>query len=103
MSRFENVSVVQAANIYFDGKVTSRTVVFSDGSIKTLGVMLPGEYRFNTEKPELMQIQSGKLKYRLAGEETWQETEGGEEFHVPGNSHFFLNVAGITDYICSFL
>ena len=44
MSEFKNVTVVKKANIYFEGKVTSRTVVFGDGSRKTLGVMLPGEY-----------------------------------------------------------
>ena len=56
MSEFNNVKVNKEANIYFDGKVISRTVTFADGSIKTLGVMLPGEYEFNTEKKELMEI-----------------------------------------------
>ncbi|MBP6468003.1 MAG: DUF1255 family protein, partial [Fusobacteriaceae bacterium] len=31
MEKFENVSVIKKANIYFDGKVTSRTVLFADG------------------------------------------------------------------------
>ena len=44
MSSFENVEVIKAANIYFDGKVTSRVVQFADGSKKTLGIMMPGEY-----------------------------------------------------------
>jgi hypothetical protein len=60
MSKFESVSVVKAANVYFDGNVTSRSVEFADGSLKTLGIMLPGEYKFNTGKPELMEIQSGE-------------------------------------------
>jgi len=34
MSSFENVQVIKAANIYFDGKVTARVVVFADGSKK---------------------------------------------------------------------
>jgi len=34
MAQFENVTVVKAANIYFDGKVTSRTVLFADGTKK---------------------------------------------------------------------
>lgn len=46
--QFENVTVIKKANVYFDGKVTSRTVLFPDGSRKTLGFMLPGEYEFNT-------------------------------------------------------
>ena len=43
--RFEHVTVVKKANVYFDGNVTSRTVLFADGTRKTLGVMLPGSYR----------------------------------------------------------
>ena len=64
MSKFESVSVVKAANVYFDGNVTSRSVEFADGSLKTLGIMLPGEYKFNTGKPELMEIQSGDYQMR---------------------------------------
>ena len=48
MPEFKNVTVIKKANVYFDGKVTSRTVMFPDGSKKTLGVMLPGEYEFST-------------------------------------------------------
>lgn len=103
MSKFESVTVVKAANIYFDGKVTSRTVEFPDGSTKTLGVMLPGEYKFNTGKPELMNILSGKLTYCLAGETAWHKIEGGQSFNVPGDSFFDLKVTEVTDYICSFL
>jgi uncharacterized protein YaiE (UPF0345 family) len=103
MSRFEGVSVVKAANVYFDGKVTSRTVEFPDGSIKTLGIMLPGEYKFNTGKPELMEIQSGELTWCAANETEWHPIQGGQSFHVPGNSFFLLKVTKITDYICSFL
>jgi hypothetical protein len=103
MSKFESVTVVKAANIYFDGKVTSRTVEFADGSTKTLGVMLPGEYKFNTGKPELMEIQAGALTYCLAGETTWHEVKGGQAFNVPGNSYFNLKVTEVADYICSFL
>ncbi|HEX9019912.1 MAG TPA: pyrimidine/purine nucleoside phosphorylase, partial [Nitrospirota bacterium] len=40
MSEYKGVTVIREANIYFDGKVTSRTVLFPDGSKKTLGVML---------------------------------------------------------------
>ena len=32
ISEFENVTVIREANIYFDGNVTSRSVVFSDGA-----------------------------------------------------------------------
>ncbi len=103
MTLFESVNVKIAANIYFNGNVTSRTIEFADGSVKTLGIMLPGEYLFNTGKPELMEITSGKLSYLVNGETEWKNVNGGESFNVPGDSSFQLKVTDPTDYICSFL
>ncbi len=103
MSVFENVRVTPAANIYFDGKVTSRTLTFTDGSVKTLGVMLPGEYEFGTGAPELMEIYSGDLEVKLPGSDTWQQISGGEHFNVEGNAKFQVRVQSVTDYCCSFL
>ncbi|MDO8281003.1 MAG: pyrimidine/purine nucleoside phosphorylase [Thermodesulfovibrionia bacterium] len=103
MSEFADVTVVKNANIYFDGKVTSRTVLFSDGSKKTLGVMLPGEYEFNTADKEIMEIYSGDLDVLLPGESGWKKISGGESFEVPANAKFSLKVRAVTDYCCSFI
>jgi uncharacterized protein YaiE (UPF0345 family) len=103
MDEFTGVTVVKKANIYFDGKVTSRTVLFGDGSRKTLGVMLPGDYEFNTVDKELMEILSGELQVLIAGDTEWKTVTGGESFDVPRNSKFGLRVRKITDYCCSFL
>ncbi len=103
MSEFTNVTVVKKANIYFDGKVTSRTVIFADGSRKTLGVLLPGEYTFNTDARELMEIQAGLMEVQVAGETAWRTVKGGEAFEVPAKSSFTMRVQQVSDYICSFL
>jgi purine/pyrimidine-nucleoside phosphorylase len=103
MSEFKNVNVVREANIYFDGKVTSRTVLFPDGSKKTLGVMLPGEFEFGTADKELMEILSGELDVLLPGETVWKPVKGGQSFEVAANSKFKLKVEKLTDYCCSFL
>jgi purine/pyrimidine-nucleoside phosphorylase len=102
MSEFNNVSVVKKANVYFDGKVSSRTLKFADGSTKTLGFMLAGEYTFNTDAPELMEITAGELEVLLPNSE-WQKVTGGESFNVPANAKFTMKVIEPTDYICSFL
>ncbi|MBT3638377.1 MAG: pyrimidine/purine nucleoside phosphorylase [Opitutae bacterium] len=102
MDYFENVSITKKANVYFDGQVTSRTVSFQDGSKKTLGIMLPGQYEFNTDAKELMEITSGRMEVLLPGGQ-WQSIKGGESFEVPGNSSFQLKVSEISDYCCSFL
>lgn len=103
MSQFDNVTVVKAANIYFDGKVVSRTVLFPDGSRKTLGIMLPGDYEFGTAKAEVMEILAGQLSVLLPGNEQWQHFSGGSSFDVPANASFKLKVDQLTDYCCSYL
>ena len=103
MSEFKNVTVVKKANIYFDGKVTSRTILFSDGSKKTLGIMLPGEYEFSTADKELMELLAGDLEVLLPGAEGWKTVKEGESFEVPAKSKFSLRVKSITDYCCSYI
>lgn len=103
MSELTQVTVIKAANIYFDGLVTSRTVICADGSRKTLGIMQPGEFEFNTQAAELMEILSGELTVQLPGEDGWRSVQGGESFAVPANAKFTMRVARLTDYCCSFL
>ena len=103
MSEFANVTVVKKANIYFDGKVASRTVLFPDGTKKTLGIMQPGEYEFSTAAAEIMEILSGDLEWQMKGENAWKRVAGGEAFNVPANSAFVMKVATVTDYCCSFI
>jgi hypothetical protein len=103
MSEFVNVTVVREANIYFNGGVVSHTVLFADGTKKTLGVMQAGEYTFNTAAAEVMEILSGELELQLAGETGWQEVIGGQSFEVPANSSFTMKVKTVSDYCCSFL
>ena len=103
MSEFKNVTVVKKANIYFDGKVTSRTVIFPDGTKKTLGIMMPGEYEFGTDDKEIMEIMAGELDVLLPGKKEWQKISGGETFEVPAKSKFGLKIKTITDYCCSYV
>lgn len=103
MPEFKNVTVIKKANIYFDGQVTSRTVVFADGSTKTLGIMLPGAYEFNTDKKEIMEILSGELEILLPEDDYWKSVQGGESFEVPAQAKFSLKINTITDYCCSFI
>ncbi len=103
MAEFSNVTVVKKANVYFDGKVTSRTVRFADGSTKTLGIMLPGDYSFNTDAAEVMEVLGGSMDVRLAGEDDWQTYAEGSQFEVPAKSSFDLRLTEVADYCCSYL
>ena len=103
MSEFTHVTVTKAANIYFDGQVTSRTLTFPDGQRKTLGIMQPGEFTFGTKEAELMEILSGDLEVQLPDADGWRRVQGGESFAVPANANFTVRVHALTDYCCSFL
>lgn len=103
MDRFENVTIVKKANVYFDGKVTSRTVLFENGDKKTLGMMVPGEYEFGTAEKEIMEILAGELEVLLPGEDQWVTIVGGQSFEVPANSKFKLVVKELADYCCSYI
>ncbi len=102
MEQFQNVAVVIKANVYFDGNVTSRTVLFPDGSKKTLGIMMPGSYEFGTAEKELMEITAGSLDVLLPGSSEWKTFGPGTSFEVPANSRFSLKVKSVTDYCCSY-
>jgi len=102
-SEFQSVRVPTLANVYFDGKVVSHTLLLSDGSKKTLGLIYPGQYHFGTDAPEVMDITAGSCRVKLDGETQWHEYATGTSFEVPGKSGFDISVAsGIAQYICSF-
>lgn len=102
MPEYTNARIVKKANIYFGGKVTSRTLITDEGERITLGIMLPGEYNFDTVSPETMEIQAGEMEVQLPGESTWMPVVGGKSFRVPGNSEFHLKVKSTVDYICHY-
>jgi purine/pyrimidine-nucleoside phosphorylase len=102
-TQFDQVSVIKRANVYFDGKCVSHTVLFADGTKKTLGVILPGTLNFGTDAAELMEVQAGECRIRLDGSEEWKTYRAGESFSVPGKSRFDIEVVETLDYVCSYL
>ncbi|HNZ85112.1 MAG: pyrimidine/purine nucleoside phosphorylase [Paludibacteraceae bacterium] len=101
--QFNNVSIEKKANVYFNGNVTSRTVLFPDGTRKTLGIMMPGEYEFGTDSAELMEMLGGNMDVLLPNESEWKSYAEGDSFHVPAKSSFKLKVNTVVDYCCSYL
>ena len=101
---FTGVTVVTKANVFFDGKVVSHSVLFPNGAKKTLGVVFPGSFHFHTAAPERMEITHGTCRVILDGAAAAKDFGAGEHFDVPANSGFSIEVsAGICEYICSFL
>jgi uncharacterized protein YaiE (UPF0345 family) len=103
-TQFAGVTVHTKANVYFDGKVASHTVLMPDGAKKTLGLIWPGSYHFGTGAPERMEIVAGACRVTLDGSTTVKDYAAGTFFDVPGKSGFTIEVkAGLCEYICSFL
>lgn len=102
-TQFDQVSVIKQANIYFDGKCVSHSVLFADGTKKTLGVIFPSTLKFNTGAAEIMELNAGKCRIRLEGASDWQIYEGGQQFEVPANSSFDIETLETLDYVCHFV
>ena len=102
--KIDGVSVNTQANVYFDGKCVSHTVVLADGTKKTVGVILPSTLTFNTGAPEIMEGVGGACHVKLAGESEWTAYGEGQSFNVPGNSSFEISVADGESYhyVCHF-
>lgn len=102
MAQYDNVSVVKAANVYFDGKCVSHTIQFVDGTKKTVGVILPSSLTFNTAAPEVMEGVGGACRVRLKGDTEWITYVSGQSFNVPGNSSFEITCDEPYHYVCHF-
>jgi len=99
---YKNAQISKKANVYHDGKVTSRSIVTAEGESKTLGIMLPGSYNFGTGAPEIMEVTAGACRVRLQGSDDWKSYAAGESFNVPGDSRFDIEVTELLDYVCHF-
>lgn len=102
MPQFDNVSVITNANVYFEGKCVSHTVLFENGARKSIGVILPGLLTFKTQDAETMELQAGVCKVRIADGGEWQTYRAGERFSVPANSSFEIETIEMLDYVCHF-
>jgi len=102
MSQFDEVSVVKKANVYFDGKCVSHTVLFPNGTRKTIGVIFPSSLSFQTAAPEIMEIIGGVCRVRQTGESEWTTYQAGDSFKVPGDSRFDIETVEMLDYVCHF-
>ncbi len=101
--KFEKVTLLTRANVYFDGKCVSHSFVLADGTRKSAGVVLPGCLTFGTDSPETMECVAGACRVRTQGETQWKDYAAGESFSVPAGSRFEIEVAGEPfHYVCHY-
>ena len=99
---YENVTLDPQANVYFDGACVSHTFYLADGTRKSAGVIFPASLNFGTAAPEVMELNAGACRIRLAGSEEWQAYGAGESFSVPGDSSFDIEVTETLGYVCHY-
>lgn len=102
---YDHVSVEKTATISYDGRCSSHTLLFDDGSKKMLGVILPCDdkvlaYEFATHTSERMEIMSGECEVKVTGEDEFTYYRAGQAFVVAGESSFTLRTDQIVQYIC---
>jgi purine/pyrimidine-nucleoside phosphorylase len=102
MSQFDNVSVIKNGNVFFDGKCVSHSVLFADGTRKTVGVILPSTLTFNVSTPELMEITSGTCRVKIGDEPEFKNYVAGDQFSVAAGSCFVIEAKEVINYVCSF-
>lgn len=103
-SELRGVTVLTKANVYFDAQVVSHTLRLPDGSRKTLGLIHPGAFHFNTDQAERMEIVAGACAVKLDGQNAVKAYQAGDVFEAPAKSGFEIAVTGgLCEYICTFL
>lgn len=86
-------------NEYFEGKV--KSIAFDSATLPaTVGVMLPGDYTFNTAAKEAVTVVSGAMEIQQPDAEDWHSYRVGDTFYVPADSAFKLKIAETTAYLC---
>ncbi len=101
---FQNVTAIAEANVYFEGRVVSHSIIMPDGTKKTLGVVLPGDYHFDTGVPEQMEIIAGSCEVVIEGTNQTDTYRRGSSFKIPADSSFTIIVSGRPcHYVCSYL
>jgi uncharacterized protein YaiE (UPF0345 family) len=97
-----NAVIHTKANVFFDGKCISHAITLSDGTKKSVGVVLASSLTFKTDAAEVMECVYGECTYKLAGSNEWLKSVAGERFSVPAVSSFEIKVADQYHYICHF-
>ena len=99
--QYVGVSVIKRANLLGE-KCVSHTVLFPDGTRKTLGVFLPGSMTLPATVDEVIEVLAGRCVVREVGDAAWSEYRAGDSFSVRGKSEIDVQVFETVEYVCSY-
>ena len=87
-------------NEYLEGKVKSLGFEL-EGTRYTAGVLMPGEYSFDTEEEEHITVTVGEFDICPPGGD-WGVAKVGDTIVIPANSAFGLKVDKPASYLCMY-
>jgi len=100
--KLTHVEVETKANVYFDGRVTSRTCYRADGSKFTLGIITAGSYTFDVGDREVVQLIAGDVEILLPGEKAWRKVAAPDSFEIVSNCKYQIRTTGVAEYLCDY-
>ncbi|WP_371380449.1 pyrimidine/purine nucleoside phosphorylase [Sporomusa aerivorans] len=98
----KNLSVDSKANVYFDGRVSSRSCYKEDGTRFTLGVITPGTYTFSVGDREIVRLIAGTAEILLPTEKEWRRVSAPDSFEVIANSNYNIRCYEVVEYLCDY-
>lgn len=82
--KLSNLEVMTKANVYWDGKVTSRTFFTADGEKHTLGIITAGTYTFGVGDREIVTLTRVKWRSSALWDADWVKFAAPQEFEIQG-------------------
>jgi uncharacterized protein YaiE (UPF0345 family) len=99
--QFEQVTVNKKANVFFDGKCVSHTVILANGERKSVGVILPSTLRFDLTTKEVMEVVDGTAHVSINGAAE-QAFAAGQSWTVEAGAYFVIRAEQPVHYVCHF-
>ena len=100
--KLHNIEVMSKANVYFDGRVTSRTCYRPDGSRFTLGIITAGSYTFGVGDREVVALISGEVEVKRPVDSDWVKFAAPEVFEIQANCDYDIRTYGVVEYLCDY-
>lgn len=98
-----DIKAMTKANIYWDGKVISRTYHRKDGSKFTLGVITAGTYTFDVGDKEVVSLIAGEAEIILPEEKEWHSVKTPDIFEIPAHSQYQIRTPEVVEYLCDYI
>ncbi|MBS5047927.1 MAG: pyrimidine/purine nucleoside phosphorylase [Firmicutes bacterium] len=100
--KISNVEMMSKANVYWDGKVTSRTFFRAGGSKHTPGIITAGTYIFGVGDREIVTLIAGEVEVKRPVDSDWVRFKTPEAFEIQANCDYDIRTYGVAEYLCDY-